>query len=114
MSVERMSCCGELTSVYRDAGKRRHAPGCAGVYNRGRAWYSCVNNNDNAQEHQMFKVIATIQSGDNAPVDMPYLREGTAAQAIASVAALLADDIGDDDMPASIRTRLVSIRVDAV
>lgn len=28
MGVERMKCCGALTSVYGDAGKRRHNPGC--------------------------------------------------------------------------------------
>lgn len=28
MGVERMACCGVLTSVYRDAGVRKHNPGC--------------------------------------------------------------------------------------
>ena len=33
MGIEKMTCCGALTAVYRDAGNRRHNPGC--VYNVG-------------------------------------------------------------------------------
>jgi len=28
MGHERMKCCGAITAVYRDAGNRRHNPGC--------------------------------------------------------------------------------------
>lgn len=30
MSVEKMACCGALTRVYADAGRRVHKPGCKG------------------------------------------------------------------------------------
>lgn len=62
----------------------------------------------------MFKVTVTIQSGDNEPVEIPYLREGSAAKAIASVASLLAEEMEDSDMPASIQTRLLSVTVEAL
>lgn len=31
MAIETMVCCGALTATYRDAGDRRHAPGCPTV-----------------------------------------------------------------------------------
>lgn len=64
----------------------------------------------------MFNVTSTIQSADgsNPPVDMRWATNATPIEAASAVLQLLSDLDDDPNVPASVRTTLLAIKVEAV
>lgn len=59
-----------------------------------------------------YTVIVMIRSGTNPPVEIPWYRGDNLAVAIGTAAQAAAQDVADTAMPESIRTHLVSVRID--
>lgn len=60
----------------------------------------------------MFTVTVTLKSPSSDPVEMRYYGGDSHVAALAAMVQAAAMDITDENMPESVRTRVLSVRLD--
>lgn len=77
-----------------------------------RVWQDCTGCGNVTTRPVRFAVMVTVKSPASEPVELPYYRGDSHVAALAALMTAATEDPADHNMPESIRTRVLSVRLD--